>query len=275
MIALASLALTDVEVATVVIMLGVAMGLITFLWLVISFDMAADWRERLDDLLAEMDELPTTFGVGAGRQSGEVCRGVVASARTDKLLVAPLSRRPCVAYRIAKGFAVSADLILVYNPSADSLSVPFSLDDGTSVSLDGRFRFSVASVALRAEFLPKNLPPESLREFSYTRGGFGRTEKKLFRLYEWILPVGAECAIAGKGIPTRDYRSTSELHIKDAQILLTSPSDPGAIQRLERSRVEIAKLKRRIRIHRRVAIPVGTVAFAYAGWIIWYGLVVM
>lgn len=210
------------------------------------------WLECTDCAFKDLDVSEISLGLRTDSRGGSITRGKVASSESE-LLISPLTHRRCVAYCVREGYWLGGGLVLLNERIPVGKAVPFAFEDGTRVTISGWFYFVPGLDTLRAVIRPCDLPPEKNSEFE-NFGGWELSENKRARYVEWILPVGAGCAISGGGSPSSEYRGVREAHINDAQILLLPSENHELGQKLSKDRAALEALSRSVARRRRISL---------------------
>lgn len=220
------------------------------------------WLEYIRNSLKEICAAEITLGLRPGSGEMSTRRGKIRPGDA-KLLVSPLTHRPCVAYSIRRGYLLEGGLVLLNTQLPDEDVVPFMFDDGTHVTLADSICFIPGSNSLVAIVRPSDIPDEMKERFRGF-GGLALLENKRARYVEWILPVGATCAISGAGSPPLEYRGVREVHVKDAQIQLLPSEGFDMEQQLNRDRATLESWSRSISRWRWVSM-VGSLLLIFGG----------
>lgn len=259
-----------------VVLIGNMMLIFSLMWLMKNLRYLEDRLEVIQTIIREIDRAILAFGFGARKPDPDsIFRGTATPTRPDAILTAPLSGRPCLAYRIELGYPEGDQLISTNIHLTAEESVPFLLDGRIHIHiLRGSFRFTPADIRYRREYRPDQVspaqaaqivPPYSLIE---RHGRRGRTRG---RLYEWIVPIDAPCEIVGETeSETLSYRGAGDVELFDARIHVGPREDDAVtLDRLRRARVTALAVIHKTHRSRRLAYWIGLAGVAYSLWVYW------
>jgi hypothetical protein len=206
-----------------------------------------DRRERrirgAREALHGIEAVRTTLGY-VGSPTTPPYRGVGRPLERHEPLRAPLSGRPCLAYRIAIGVPRRDGFISLEYDLQESKSIPFRLDDprllaeGLHVALTSDFRLSPGGTPARvwttSELRPQ-IPP-ARRQGLLRRLDRGALQPRREHYYEWIVPLDETIElITTRPKPlTASYCATGELELQSAYIHVGSRDDAASVERLRR-----------------------------------------
>ena len=248
------------------------------LWLCVNITDLSSRRRALQSAIDEMDtSLSIFFDEHESSNSPPAYRsyrGTISSSVSGAPLRALLSGRPCLGYSIEFGFPENEDLTLFVDHS-ECEHMSFLIDGRTRISLaDPFFRFSPASIANRLEFRPDQISP-SFREKHVALFAPTREDMKNWtrgRFYEWIIPPGAQCELAGRAEPEPlHYRSAGDVRLHDTRILVGPRNDDrAAAERLRRARATAQQEIQRIRRKYWYVAMIGSLPILYSLWLFWF-----
>ncbi|MCA9711009.1 MAG: hypothetical protein KDK70_34525 [Myxococcales bacterium] len=271
--------MTDLDIANWIAMgvliLATQMGLMPLFKLFEIQNYAERRHEELTHFIEEIDRTISSFGLGAARtHASEIFRGIATPAGGSTPLRAPLSGRPCLAYRVEFGYPGKNGLAVCKYDDREASFIGFVLDDHQTVILDSRFRFVPSDHAHRLEYRPSEVESfleEVAPSMAYRLESEWRHGRTKGRFYEWILPVGAPCELVGEAsTESLDYRGAGDVELSNARILV-GPREEDAVM-LDRLRhLRIAALQE-IQHDRRLCehgLYITLLAIACSVWLFW------